>query len=164
MGSISGLGRSPGEGNGYPLQYSGLENFMNCIVHGVTKSWTRKSSFHLTLQRSPHQCILRPSCSSYNVTLIHIHQEMESMLLLLEPGGWLISASPSRMWQKECYMNSETRSRVAIWLPSGSCFPTGGLPWNHTIILWESSCTMERSCVFVFWATASTKQQASINS
>ena len=40
MGSIPGLGRSPGEGNGYPLQYSGLENSMDCIVHGVTKSWT----------------------------------------------------------------------------------------------------------------------------
>ena len=34
------LGRSPGEGKGYPLQYSGLENSMDCIVHGVTKSWT----------------------------------------------------------------------------------------------------------------------------
>ena len=40
MGSIPGLGRSPGEGKGYPLQYSGLENFMDCIVHGVTKSQT----------------------------------------------------------------------------------------------------------------------------
>ena len=37
---IPGLGRYPGEGNGYPLQYSGLENFMDYIVHGVTKSWT----------------------------------------------------------------------------------------------------------------------------
>ena len=37
LGLISGLGRSPGEGNGYPLQYSGLENSMDCIVHGVTR-------------------------------------------------------------------------------------------------------------------------------
>ena len=37
---IPGLGRSPGEGNGYPLQYSGLENSVNCIVHGVAKSQT----------------------------------------------------------------------------------------------------------------------------
>ena len=37
-GSIPGSGRSPGEGKGYPLQYSGLENSMDCIVHGVTKS------------------------------------------------------------------------------------------------------------------------------
>ena len=38
--SIPGLGRSPGEGNGYPLQYSGLENSMDCTVHGVAKSQT----------------------------------------------------------------------------------------------------------------------------
>ena len=39
-GSIPGLGRSPGKGNGYSLQYSGLENSMSGTVHGVTKSWT----------------------------------------------------------------------------------------------------------------------------
>ena len=37
---IAGLERSPGEGNGYPLQYSGLENSMDCIVHGVAESQT----------------------------------------------------------------------------------------------------------------------------
>ena len=47
LGSIPGLGRSPGEGKGYPLQYSGLENSMDCIVHGVAKSWTRLSNFYL---------------------------------------------------------------------------------------------------------------------
>ena len=40
LGLIPGLGRSPREGKGYPLQYSGLENSMDCIVHGVEKSWT----------------------------------------------------------------------------------------------------------------------------
>ena len=40
LGSIPGLGRSPGEGNGYPLQYSGLKNSMDCRVHGVAKGWT----------------------------------------------------------------------------------------------------------------------------
>ena len=49
LGSIPGLGRSPGEGKGYPLQYSGLENSMDCIVHGVTKSRTQLSDFHFTL-------------------------------------------------------------------------------------------------------------------
>ena len=39
LGAIPGLGRSPGEGKGYPLQYSGLENSMDCIIHGFTKSW-----------------------------------------------------------------------------------------------------------------------------
>ena len=44
--SIPGLRRSPGEGSSYPLQYSGLENSMYCIAHGVAKSQTRLSDFH----------------------------------------------------------------------------------------------------------------------
>ena len=48
LGLIPGLGRSSGEGNGYPLQYPGLENSMDCIVHRVAKSQTRPSNFHLT--------------------------------------------------------------------------------------------------------------------
>ena len=43
LGSIPGSGRSPGERKGYPLQYSGLENSMDCIVHGVAKSQTQLS-------------------------------------------------------------------------------------------------------------------------
>ena len=46
LGSIPGLGKSPGEGKGYPLQYSGLGNSMDCIVLGVAKSRTRLSDFH----------------------------------------------------------------------------------------------------------------------
>ena len=45
-GSVPGLGISPGEGEGTPLQYSGLENCMDCIVHGVAKSQTQLSNFH----------------------------------------------------------------------------------------------------------------------
>ena len=40
LGPIPALGRSPGEGKGYPLQYSGLENSMDYTVHGVAKSQT----------------------------------------------------------------------------------------------------------------------------
>ena len=46
LNSIPGLGRSPGEGNGYTLWYSGLENSMDCIVHGITKSLTQLNDFH----------------------------------------------------------------------------------------------------------------------
>ena len=46
LGLIPGLGRSPGEGKGYPLQYSGLQNSMDCLVHGVAKSQTRLNNFH----------------------------------------------------------------------------------------------------------------------
>ena len=64
LGSIPGLGRSPGEGKGYPFQYSGLENPMDYTmhpwgwrhatpcIHGVAKSWTQLSDFHLSLFRN----------------------------------------------------------------------------------------------------------------
>ena len=45
LGSIPRLGRSPGGGNSYPLQYSDLENSVGCTVNGVTKSWTRLNDF-----------------------------------------------------------------------------------------------------------------------
>ena len=51
LSSISGLGRSPGEGKGYPLQYSGLENPHGQRSHGVTKSRTRLSDFHFHIMR-----------------------------------------------------------------------------------------------------------------
>ena len=50
---IPGLGRSPGEGNGYPLQYSSLENSMDSVVHGVAKNGARQSDFHLYFQSFP---------------------------------------------------------------------------------------------------------------
>ena len=51
LGSIPGLGRLPGEGNGYPLQYSSLENSMDrgawqATVHEVEKNRTQMSEFH----------------------------------------------------------------------------------------------------------------------
>ena len=63
LGSIPGLGRSSGEGKGYPLQYCGQENSMDYKVHGVTKSQTWLSEFHfhfapelLQLGVWPHPC------------------------------------------------------------------------------------------------------------
>ena len=46
LGSIPGLGRSPGEGKVFPLQHSGLESSMDCIVHGVAKRWTWLTDLH----------------------------------------------------------------------------------------------------------------------
>ena len=46
LGSISALGRSPEEEKGYPLQYSDLENSMDCVVLGVPNSQTQLSDFH----------------------------------------------------------------------------------------------------------------------
>jgi len=52
VGLIPSLGRSPGKGKDYPLQYSGLENSMECIVHGVAKSGTQLSNFQFHMLRS----------------------------------------------------------------------------------------------------------------
>ena len=57
LSSIPGLGRSPGEGKGNPLQYSGLKNSMDCLVQGVAKSRTRLSDFHfVTLVTLYNKC------------------------------------------------------------------------------------------------------------
>ena len=65
LGSIPGLGRSSGEGKGYPLQYSGLKNSMDCTVHAVTKGQTRLSNFTFTFrfhalekEMAPHSSVL----------------------------------------------------------------------------------------------------------
>ena len=57
-GSIPELGRSLGEGKGYPLQYSGLENSMDHTVYGVAKSRTRLSDFHFLFHKAEkHSCL-----------------------------------------------------------------------------------------------------------
>ena len=63
VGSIPGLGRSPGERKGYPLQYSGLENSTDCIVHGVAESDTTQ---RLSLSLSRVDILI--DCSFFGVT------------------------------------------------------------------------------------------------
>ena len=63
-GSISGLGRFPGEGNGFPFQYSCLENPTDRgawwdIVHGVAKSQTQLSREHFHATFNPHSNLLK---------------------------------------------------------------------------------------------------------
>ena len=72
LGSIPGLGRSPGEWKGYPLQYSGLENSMDCIVHGVAKSQTQLSDFHPTSRWVclKHNRAASPSASTFGIKSI----------------------------------------------------------------------------------------------
>ena len=71
LDSIPGLGRSPGEGKGYPLQYSGLENSMDCTVHGVTKSRTRLSDFHFHTRKKSTKL---PSVSGYALAIQKIRE------------------------------------------------------------------------------------------
>ena len=72
LGSIPGLGRSPGsgKGKGYPLQYSGLENCTDCIVHGVPKSRTRLSHFHVHFGRRQVLFVFR----QYSKFISYVHK------------------------------------------------------------------------------------------
>ena len=69
-----GLGRSPGSGKGYPLQYSGLDNSMDYRVHGVAKSRTQLSSFHFhrtisSVQLSHVQLFATPWIAAHQASL-----------------------------------------------------------------------------------------------
>ena len=59
LGSIPGLGRATGEGKSYSLQYSGLENSVDWIVHGVAKSQTRLNNFHFHVFKSRKLWVLK---------------------------------------------------------------------------------------------------------
>ena len=67
-GLIPESGRSAGEGIGYPLQYSGLENSTDYTVHGVAKSQTRLSNFHFHFQS---RMLLK--YNGYTNCSVHIH-------------------------------------------------------------------------------------------
>ena len=86
QGSISGLGKIPGEGKGYPLQYSDLENSMDYIVHGIAKSRTRLNNFHfffkvlflLEYSRLTMLCRFQVDSKGLSHTYICIHSSPNS--------------------------------------------------------------------------------------
>ena len=83
MGLIPGLGRSPGERNGNPLQYSRLENSMDrgawwATVHGVAKSRTRLSDFTHSLTHAKAGPLEKPSlCKLYTHFSFYPHSNSE---------------------------------------------------------------------------------------
>ena len=90
LGSIPEMVRCPGEEKCYPLQYSGLENSKDCIVHGVTKSQTRLSDFDFDFDCSYARCYtwrelgekaMRSFCViSYNCMWIYNYHIIEIFL------------------------------------------------------------------------------------
>ena len=77
---IPGLGRSPGEGKGYPFQYSGVENSVRCIVHGVAKSQTQLSEFHFHfLSLSLKLCVIFMKIVKVSIRKIKEDKEEESI-------------------------------------------------------------------------------------
>ena len=79
---------SPGEGNGYPLQYSELENSIDCIVHGVTRSQTWVSNFHVHFHSEKKEQSERcyTSISNYSIKL----GKLNSMTLATKTDKWII--------------------------------------------------------------------------
>ena len=108
MGDLSltsGLGRSPGEGKGYPAQYCGLENSMDCIVHRVTKSQTQLSDFHI-LQLA-HQ-------DSFFLQLLPV------LLLCTRhfPRHWRCRCDKETLrmfWYGECWVDDNKSIRRHLW-------------------------------------------------
>ena len=86
LSSIPGFGRSPGEGKGYPLQYSGQENSMDCIVHGVTKSGTLLSNFTFKVSRNDTKFAI-VSCVSCICREILYHQATWEALTVIDLCG-----------------------------------------------------------------------------
>ena len=101
QGSIPGSGRSPGERNGYPLQYSCLENTMyrgswQATVHGVAKSWTQLSDFtslHFIIRNTSYTVTQKYSfnTSLFLVVLNH-HCSWEGFLWLCGSGLFVVMA------------------------------------------------------------------------
>ena len=89
-------GRSAGEGLGYPLQYSGLENSMDCIVHGVTKSQTRLSDFHFYAfftKNSNHAFLLLILVEKSSTCISHGAHCMFLLVVLGATSRWRVGAS-----------------------------------------------------------------------
>ena len=72
LGLIPGLGRSPGEGKGYPLQYSGLQNSMDCIIHRVAKSWTQLRDFQFSLSGIVEMTSFKPALNNNNNNKVNL--------------------------------------------------------------------------------------------
>ena len=81
LGSIPNLERSPGEGKGYPLQYSGQKNSMDCTVHGIAKSQTQLRDFHFQHFHGARQGVPSAKCIWYPVNItfcgLHLYMDLE---------------------------------------------------------------------------------------
>ena len=125
--SIPGLGRSLREGKGYPLQYSGLENSMDCIVHGVAKSWIQLSDFHTHTYFILKNGRYLYKSRIFPVVILHVKVEFTCRNCTV-----LRSTRPSRTnTQKRCpfhHRGLERKSRTSRDTQNNRQV----LPWNAT--------------------------------
>ena len=131
--SIPGLGRCPGEGKSYPLQYPGLENSMDFIVHGgVAKSWTQLSDFHFLFSKAWRREGRDPSfCPAYKpskpwawrtlIPFVFPKRELQtkgSACLVFPPGETCLRDARPLTRDADFVL---TGKRVFIWLFPFSC-------------------------------------------
>ena len=98
------LGSIPGQGKGYPLQYSGLENSMDCIVHGVTKSGTQLSDFHFHFPLFSGFLKQRKDKVQENLYLSTFQSPNWSTCRALQVRTFLPWSSPVLYLGAECYL------------------------------------------------------------
>ena len=140
---ISGLGRCPGEGKGYPLQYFGLENSMDCIVHGVAKSRMWLSDFHFsvlgTVLASCRRDSQSPAHGAYMTYPWHEHPFPVSLIAftVTPPKSSIIS------YLKLVFSFKPVLCRISILFKSITtfCFP-GLKPWDFLCLPLFKSCSL----------------------
>ena len=145
LGSIPGLGRCPGEGKGYLLQYSGPENSMDCIVQGVTKSQTWLSDFHFQCMFQCYslklsQPLLLPLCPKLCSLCLH---NSESLKI-------------SSLDHTTSLPMAEKRTQMTAWESSGAAWPGSPL-WQLFLLsimlngMEELCCGFQRNYLFPSW-------------
>ena len=111
LGLIPGLGRFPGEGKGYPLQYSGLENSVDCLVHGIANSRTRLNDFHsISLLVMLFWAIGESIKFTYTAILIQLEENrIEQMVLSPLDGESMSGVTWRRLWAPPWGKHPESR-------------------------------------------------------
>ena len=152
-GLIPGSGRSAGEDKGYPLHYSGLENSMDCIVHGVTNSrhnWVTFTSLPFTLCKlTPAIDLILQPCDliCYRIEILRLHHVSLRSRLNCEV-WWHFRFTDDKVefqkgslssWAKVTKLLSE---ELGCW-----CFrwDLAKSPGNSSVQLWQSLLSHERS-------------------
>ena len=144
LGSIPGLGWSPGEGKGYSLQNSGLENFKDCIVHGVAKYQTRLSDFHFTLFTLHINCIYIFLFLTGLLWNIHIISTMFICVVACGRILFLLKAESSSIIYS-CHMFSPIHPSLDLWVaPTFSYF-------YHATMKWVCKNILIRHFYWLFW-------------
>ena len=149
LGSIPRLGKSLGKGKGYPLQYSGLENSTDCIVHGVAKSrtWLTLTSLSLSSLAVWHWVKNSQHVTS-TFLLTDIEEAVDRGLADQELGVWASLSVPCSVqqhtWSWENLFSLESLPfPLNSWKPESSPYPEVGRSPSSPGIQWHQRFTSD---------------------